>query len=227
MKHRGLLYLFGIDLLAELIAIQYGLSDLRLATKPLLMILLVLFVLLQTYADNKIRILLLLAICFSLSGDVFLLFEQSSSANFMLGLVSFLVAHICYIWLFARIKINRSPKRKWNPWIITAVLLYVFLLIYILSPYLGALKIPVIVYASVLGGMLTMALHAFDFNGLPAGRWIIAGAALFVLSDSLLAFNKFYSPFEFAGLGIMLSYALAQLFIVTGVTKFMGSADKP
>jgi uncharacterized membrane protein YhhN len=96
-----------------------------------------------------------------------------------------------------------------------------------LNPYLGDLKIPVIVYALVLSGMLITAWHAFDFNNQTDGRWIITGAACFVLSDSLLAINKFYSSFTFAGILIMLTYALAQLFIVSGVIKFTRSTDKP
>ena len=42
------------------------------------------------------------------------------------------------------------------------------------------------------------------------------GALLFVISDSVLAINKFYQPFEVAGVIIMLTYGLAQLFIVEG-----------
>ncbi|MGO8055650.1 lysoplasmalogenase family protein, partial [Rhizobium leguminosarum] len=76
-------------------------------------------------------------------------------------------------------------------------------------------------------GMVITSWHAFDFNNKSGGRWIITGAACFVLSDSLLAFNKFYAPFEFAGIAIMLTYGIAQLFIAAGITKFMHSADKP
>jgi len=229
MKHAWLLYLFGIDLILDLVATQYGMTELRYTTKPLLMILLGLFAWRQHFTNNEIKVLLLLAIVFSLAGDIFLLFviDDSDYLNFLFGLVSFLLAHIFYILLFVRVKKSYFPQRRWNPWIITVLLLYVVVLIYILNPHLGDLKIPVIVYALVLSGMLITAWHAFNLNGHSGGGWIITGAACFVLSDSLLAFNKFYAPFEFAGIAIMLTYGIAQLFIAAGITKFSHSADKP
>jgi uncharacterized membrane protein YhhN len=227
MKHPWLLYLFGIDLILDLVATQYGMTELRYTTKPLLMILLGLFVWRQHFTNKKIKTLLLLAIGLSLSGDIFLLFDKSDSPNFIFGLISFLLAHIFYILLFVQVKRSYFPQRRWNPWIIVALLLYVVVLIYILNPYLGDLKIPVIVYALVLSGMLITAWHAFDFNKRSGGGWIITGAVCFVLSDSLLAFNKFYAPIEFAGIAIMLTYGIAQLLITAGITKFIHSADKP
>ena len=52
------------------------------------------------------------------------------------------------------------------------------------------------------------------------------GALLFVLSDSLLALNKFYQSFEFASVAIILAYALAQFFIVKGEVDYFNSASK-
>src|SRR6185436_2693379 len=146
MKHPWLLYLFGIDLLLDLVAIQYGMTEWRYTTKPLLMILLVLFIWRQPFTNKKIKTLLLLAMGFSLSGDIFLLFDRSDSPNFIFGLISFLLAHVFYILLFLQVKRSYFPQRKWNLWIIVALLLYVVVLIYILNPHLGDLKIPVIVY---------------------------------------------------------------------------------
>lgn len=226
MKHRWLLYIFGINLLAELMALYYGLENLQYVTKPLLMIIMGLFVLLQPIIRKTIKTFLLFAIFFSLGGDVFLLFDQRGGPNFMLGLLSFLVAHLFYIVLFLQIKKSQIPPRRWNLLIISTLLLYVAILFYLLSPNLGELKIPVVVYALILSTLLITAIHAFHFTN-PAGRWVITGAFLFVISDSLLAINKFYTPFAFAGLAIMSTYALAQYLIITGVTKFTGSRDKP
>ncbi len=226
MKHRWLLYIFGINLLVELMALYYGLVNLQYITKPLLMIIMGLFVLLQPIIRKRIKTFLFFAILFSLWGDVFLLFDQNGGPNFMLGLFSFLLAHLFYIILFLHIKKFQHPQRSWNAWIIAALLLYVALLFYLLSPNLGELKIPVVIYALVLSTMLISAMHAFHFTN-DTGRWVISGAFLFVISDSLLAINKFYTPFAFAGLAIMSTYALAQFLIITGVTKFTGSRDKP
>jgi YhhN family len=42
-----------------------------------------------------------------------------------------------------------------------------------------------------------------------------------VLSDSILAINKFYRSFELAGIVIMLTYGLAQLFITEGAISYI------
>jgi uncharacterized membrane protein YhhN len=50
---------------------------------------------------------------------------------------------------------------------------------------------------------------------------MMTGALLFVVSDSTLAINKFYQSFEIAGVVIMLTYGLAQLFIVEGANRYI------
>lgn len=50
---------------------------------------------------------------------------------------------------------------------------------------------------------------------------MMLGALLFVLSDTVLAINKFYQPFELSGLVIMLAYGFAQLLIVTGAIYYI------
>jgi uncharacterized membrane protein YhhN len=73
------------------------------------------------------------------------------------------------------------------------------------------MRIPVIVYGLVISAMLLFALHAGATD-------YAVGAVLFVLSDSILALNKFHTSFLLAGSLIMLTYGLAQYFIVTGAS---------
>jgi uncharacterized membrane protein YhhN len=75
------------------------------------------------------------------------------------------------------------------------------------------------VYAAVICSMLLCSLHIFLKVNKPANLFYLVGAVFFVLSDSLLAINKFYQPFAFAGVFIMLTYCAAQYFIVTGFIK--------
>lgn len=219
------LLIFLIDLLAELAAIQGNLQSMRWLTKPLLLLLLIAFVLVQSYSSVKRKWILLAALLFSWMGDLFLLFDSNGSQFFIFGLLSFLTAHIFYIIIFAQLKKLQHPTRKWNPIIFLLLLLYSGSLFLLLYPNLGALKFPVIVYATVLSSMFLVAYHAFDWNK-KDGKLILPGALLFVISDSLLALNKFYQAFEYAGLFIMLTYGLAQLLIVAGLTKCMRSANK-
>jgi uncharacterized membrane protein YhhN len=220
-----LLYLFIIDLIAELVAIASNFQDIRFFTKPLLLLLLLLYVTTQSFSLVKGKWLLLAALFFSWMGDLFLLFDSSQPNFFIFGLLSFLTAHLFYIIIFLQLKKSLHPNRKWSPIIILLLLLYTVSLFALLYPTLGDLKIPVIIYAGVLTSMLLVAAHSFNWQT-NTGKWVIAGALLFVASDSLLAINKFYQPFNAAGLAIMATYGLAQLFIVIGLTKCMRSGNK-
>jgi uncharacterized membrane protein YhhN len=62
-------------------------------------------------------------------------------------------------------------------------------------------------------------------NNKNAGKWMMIGALLFVISDSVLAVNKFYQAFEAAGIVIMLTYGLAQFLIVEGAVRYIRSSN--
>ena len=90
---------------------------------------------------------------------------------------------------------------------------------WILYPGLGGMLIPVMVYAIVL---LTMGTWAHKRRGATANasfRYVSAGVILFVISDSLIAVNKF--AFEVPGerLLVMSTYIAAQFLIVQGLLK--------
>jgi uncharacterized membrane protein YhhN len=67
--------------------------------------------------------------------------------------------------------------------------------------------------------MLLTSLHAFDFARHDFAKLSVGGAALFVVSDSLLAVNRFYRPFALAGVFIMLTYGVAQFLMTTGALR--------
>lgn len=218
MKKSWILYLFGIDLALELFSHLSDFNDLRLYTKPLLLILLFAFVSLQSFHVRAIKMVLLLALAFSWAGDMFLLFDTGAGMHFIFGLASFLTAHVFFLVLFYMIRKRRQPIPSWN-WMITLLALgYTITLLVLLFPTLGALKVPVLLYALILSCMFIASVQAFSW-GTGAGKWVIIGALLFVASDSLLALNKFYTSLPNAGFWIMSTYALAQLGITLGVTK--------
>jgi uncharacterized membrane protein YhhN len=159
------------------------------------------------------------ALCFSWLGDVLLLFQENDQLYFMLGLASFLIAHIFYIVFFHYVRVRE--KVKGNPWLMVIVVIYYAALITILSPYLEGMKWPVRVYGIVISFMFMLAMHMLFIKNKNEGRWMMVGALLFVISDSVLAINKFYKPFGEAGITVMLTYGLAQLFIVYGAIKYI------
>ncbi len=105
-------------------------------------------------------------------------------------------------------------------WLIVPVVIYYFGIDPLLSSYLGEMKLPVRVYGIVISIMLLLALHALFMKDKVVGKMLAAGAILFIISDSILAINKFYQPFEPAGIIIMLTYGLAQVLLVVGAARY-------
>ena len=217
--------LFIVVLFADLIAVYLGKETLRYVTKPLLMPLLVIyFVSAVNFFSSSLKKWIVLALVFSWLGDVFLMFESTNSSFFIFGLVAFLIAHIFYI-LFYENLIQRENIKK-NYWLFIPVLIYYALLVNILSPNLGDMKLPVRMYGVVISYMLIQALQVGRIRNRPAAVLMITGAVLFITSDSILALNKFYKPFEHAGILIMLTYGIAQLLITLGAVRYISSISK-
>jgi uncharacterized membrane protein YhhN len=214
-------YGFGIYLVISLVhlaAILLKNDALRMFTKPLLMPLLALTIF--GYAPKSVsRTLFIGALLFSFSGDLLLMFEHINPLYFIFGLVSFLLAHILYILFFMGIRRNAPAAPRPHLLTIATVLVYGISLLVILWPGLGDLKIPVAVYATVICTMLLSAVAVYPLlHSIPA-MYFLAGALLFVASDSILAFNKFYQPFSWAALLIMLTYIAAQYCLSKGFVK--------
>lgn len=201
---------FIILSLLYLIALSMNLNNVIFYMKPLLLLPLMMLVL-ET-KSFKGKILLFLALIFSWFGDILLLFAGDNSKYFILGLLSFLTAHIFYISLFRLLKTYQDKGDK-NILVYVFVCLYGITLLFVLFPHLGEMKIPVIIYAVVICVMLITAVFtARRFEA--KNSWVLTGGAIaFVLSDSMLAINKFSTPFLGASFLIMLSYLYAQYSI--------------
>ena len=222
MKKTIWIILFLIVLTTNLIAVYFNYETLKFISKPLLMPLLAVYLLTQTRpVISNLKPWIVLALFFSWTGDILLMFEESNSIFFLLGLSAFLLAQVSYIIFFHGIRMREYIRG--NALLLLPVVLYYAILISVLSPFLGDMKLPVRIYAVVLSFMLMLAMHTVLGKNKKAGLWMMSGAILFVASDSLLAFNKFYATFNYAGIIIMLTYGLAQLFITYGAVKYLSS----
>lgn len=218
------LIVFVIVLLAELVAIQMGNVQWQFFFKPLIIPALTGYFINETkLVTSGFKKWILLALLFSWMGDVLLLFQEDNALFFLLGLSTFLLAHVFYIIFFHFIRVKENVKS--NPWLLVLVVIYYAMLISLLSPYLNDMKLPVRIYGVIISFMLMLALHMLKIKNKRAGLWMMTGALLFVLSDSILAINKFFYSFEMAGIVIMLTYGLAQLFIVKGAVKYLNAGD--
>ena len=208
--------LFFIIVIVELVfGSTESLSQLHYFSKPLILIALIVFFYKQSKHLNKsIRVITLLALMFSLIGDVLLMFVNKSANFFMSGLVAFLIAHIMYISVFYKSRNKTANKLP----IIVILLIYASGLFYFLIDGLGEMLIPVLLYLLVI---LTMATTAFirKRSNRDSYKLVFVGAVFFMISDSLLALNKFYEPLPFSNISIILTYALAQYLIVLGILK--------
>ncbi len=210
---------FWLLVCLDILALFFGINWLHKIAKPMLMPALMLLLVNATDEGFPSKTLVLTGLFFSWLGDVFLLLESRYPMLFIAGLSSFLITHLCYIVYFISIKSADGSFIKKHPVLIALILGYGVGLVWLLFPLPGDLKIPVILYAAVICTMLLCSLHVFLKVTVPANRYFVAGAVLFVISDTLLAINKFYQPLAFAGTLIMLTYCAAQYFIVMGFIK--------
>jgi uncharacterized membrane protein YhhN len=155
------------------------------------------------------------ALIFSWAGDVALGITSHAEAMFMLGLICFLLTHILYFIVFIRTP-GRTLSFKIFLYSLIPVLTYGLSLLFILYDDLGAMKIPVIVYTVIILAMVAAAVNRIGKVSRTSFFLVLAGAILFLFSDSMLAINKFSHPFPFASPLIMFTYVSGQYLIVTG-----------
>ncbi|HLT78140.1 MAG TPA: lysoplasmalogenase [Ferrovibrio sp.] len=149
-----------------------------------------------------------LALLLSAAGDVFLAVDRTGL--FVHGLASFLAAHLVYLWHFAACRPRPFGLDLGRQLLVSALLGFVAFMLWVLVPRLGALTLPVCLYILAI---TLMGVAAIALRGRPL---VILGALSFILSDSLIALDKFVAPLEFAGPAIWITYALAQLLITLG-----------
>jgi uncharacterized membrane protein YhhN len=212
--------LFFVVVIIELFSSTISeLSSFHYIAKPLILISLMLFFFLRSnHLLAKTRQFMLLALSFSLIGDVLIIFEDISNNYFLAGLISFLLAHIMYISVFLA---KRNTSNKPLVYIILLIV-YAFGLIYLLKDNMKDLLIPVLVYVIAI---LTMAVTAsFRKDNVPKLSYnlVLVGVLFFMISDSFIALNKFYRSIPSEHVIIMSTYALSQYYIVIGVLKQKG-----
>lgn len=219
------LYLFVLAGIGTLVSEIANNQLLHMICKPAIMITLALhYRMLQREQNQDLSKVLLGAIIFSCVGDILLMFQHRYADFFMFGLGAFLVSHIFYMLAYRQHQsADTSNELQGLQKIRYAfpIILSGTGLIVILYSRLGEMKIPVLIYASVLTAMVLFALFRFGKTSTSSFVKVFGGAILFMISDSLIAINKFLEPLHLAGLWIMTTYIVAQYLIVTGLSKHL------
>jgi uncharacterized membrane protein YhhN len=146
---------------------------------------------------------------FSLAGDVFLMLPRD---RFVAGLASFLVAHGFYVAAFA----PRPPTLN-APAVLLVPMIFGIALLRALWNKLGRLRLPVAIYAAALLVMAWQAAERWMGFGTTAALLAAAGAGLFVVSDSVLAWQRFAERLRFGQVVVLSTYFAAQWLIALSV----------
>jgi uncharacterized membrane protein YhhN len=203
---RGSLGLVGATA-AYLASAALGWPALGYAAKPLIV---VACLVLAAGAPPARRRWIVAGLVCSLGGDVALMLPGD---YFVPGLALFLVAHVCYIRALTLDAWRMTPV----PGLVVGG--YLMLMVTLLVPSLGPMRVPVVLYASVISVMAWQALErAIAVRG-AATTLMAVGAVLFVCSDTSLAINRFLAPVPMERVLIMGTYALAQWGIALGASR--------
>lgn len=184
--------------------------------KPLTMVFALVLVAASAYSPSargqfnpKTLLLLAAALAGSLAGDVFLMFQ----GFFIPGLVSFLVAHLFYVALFKSGQAWFPHRGALAATLGIGVAMYAFLWAGGLPP---ALRAPVAAYVLVIALMAAQAIGRATVLRDAPSLLVAVGAGFFMLSDSLLATNRFVMPLPMAQVWVLATYYAAQALIVSG-----------
>jgi uncharacterized membrane protein YhhN len=207
-----LLVLAGLAAVGDWLAVHQRLFRIEYALKPLTLVLLIAVAVSADAGDAKPW--LIAALVFGLAGDVALMLSARDGRTdppFLLGLGSFLLGHLCYLVAFGVVGLF-------------ALDLLAGLLI---AGGLAALALPSILrgataaagrpfaalvagYAAFLGAMATLAVGT--------GIWATAiGGVLFLVSDTLIARQRFVRRIPYGDVLVTVTYHLAQALVLIGL----------
>jgi uncharacterized membrane protein YhhN len=179
--------------------------------KPLTTILILLLPTLYQDSEAKIYVKsIVFGLVFCLFGDAFLLFNS----YFLFGLGSFLIGHLFFLYAFVK---RQGWQKRYGIGLFLVIL--AIGICWLIQDKLNTLLIPVLLY------MLVIVLMSWQGWGLALNsktknlRSLGLGVSLFMFSDTLIAFDKFYIPFSYSGLLILATYWIAIYIIALSGTR--------
>jgi uncharacterized membrane protein YhhN len=176
--------------------------------KPLTMGFILLIAILGQGTSPFYKYMIISGLVFSLAGDVLLMLP---SDRFVAGLVAFLSAHLFYITAF----LSEIGSLIW--WPLVPLTFFGVVVYSILAPSLGRLRLPVLIYIAAILIMAWLAWERWIQAGQTGALLAAVGALLFILSDTILAVNRFRWTFTAARALNLATYFTAQLAIAGSV----------
>ena len=185
---------------------------LEAVAKPLTMVALAAAALASGAADTTAGRWLLAALLLGMLGDIALL--SDSEPRFLAGLAAFLVGHIAYLAAFLELGARRAVPALVGALLVAALLVVVGRPVLVAArreggPGLGG---AVAAYMVVIAAMVVTAWG----TGRPL---VAAGATVFMVSDAVLAHDRFVRSWRWAPLVVMVTYHVGQVLIVLGALR--------
>jgi uncharacterized membrane protein YhhN len=140
---------------------------------------------------------------------------------FYAGVGGFFMAQLSYIKVFAGDIRSDNKGLVFNKpaWLIPFVL-YLAAMLYLILGGMKGVMVPIItIYAFSLISMSVFALNRKGLVSVKSFNLVFFGSLLFVLSDSMIAINRFYTEFSGSSFLIMLTYFVAQYLIMQGLIE--------
>ena len=156
-------------------------------------------------------LLLGLALAFGALGDVLL---DWSGSLFAAGLGAFLIGHLLYIGLFWTNRPKPTRLSRGETSIVLGLAVFATVMSVYLIPATGDMAPAVAIYMGAITGMVVSAVVL----QLPE-RWLMVGALLFLISDTILAVSKFRSPVPGRALLVWPTYYIGQFLIALGYLR--------
>lgn len=198
--------------------IYQGWTSWRMVTKSLLLPLVIGYLLLsigRKGVGQPTGRWALAALLFSWGGDLLLMGD--GTFLFLTGMICFMLTHLCNIRI-----LTRAHAFRWSLYTISGILislLAVALFYYIAKDKLGSFLLPVVIYMTLIAVSWALSFNLLNHDQLKrtAAKFIIPGIGLFILSDALLAYNKFFQlSSNLMDMMVMVTYGLAQWIIAEG-----------
>ncbi len=184
-------------------------TALSMVFKPLTMILIMGVILGDGIPQDRYGRFILTGLIFSFIGDIMLL---KPWYKFELGLVSFLIGHLFYVAAFTGLIGGNWEYIPLLPFIGFGIWLYRQI-----EPKLGKVKIPVIIYMVVIIIMVWQGTGVYMDTRSQFGIIVGAGAFIFCVSDSLLAYQRFKEPIHHGNSLVLITYYIAQFLLSSSV----------
>lgn len=185
-------------------------------TKPAIILSLFVYFCYDGFTGLKIfQKVFLIGLFFSLIKDI-LLIEESL---FIYGLASSFLAQLAYSLAFY---LSVADKKGWlskKPLLLLVILIYPAGLLFFLWPYIQDMLIPVMAYTFVLTVMFALAVNRFRNVSNQNFLLVISGAFFFILSDSILAIQKYIQDYFLGSFFIMLTYGISHYLLTVGIKR--------